>query len=257
MINHLKKIGEHCLTEAGQMAIFLWETFKWLPKRPYRFRILLEQMEFVGNKSLFIVTLTSIFSGMVFALQIYYGFKIINSETLVGASVALALSREIGPVLTSLLVAGRAGAAIAAQLGTMRVTEQIDALEVMAVSPKQFLVLPRILASIIMLPLLTGVFVLIGNIGAYFVGVLLLDIDGAVYMDKLVWYVQPSDIMEGLFKSSIFGLIIAWVATYKGFFTTKGAQGVGKATNESVVWASVMILIADYFITAFIPRNGS
>lgn len=245
------------IQESGDMTVFLVSAFRWITKRPWRSRQILEQMNFVGNQSLFIITLTSIFCGMVFAIQVYFGFKIINSETLVGASVALAMTRELAPVFASLLVAGRAGAAMAAQIGTMRVTEQIDALEIMAVSPKQYLVLPRLIAGIIMLPVLSAIFMLIGNIGAYLISIHLFQIDEAIYMKQLVWYVDPWDIGQGLSKAAVFGLIITWVGTYKGYTTKGGAEGVGRATNEAVVYASVMILIADYFLTALMPRNLS
>ncbi|ADK83581.1 protein of unknown function DUF140 [Desulfarculus baarsii DSM 2075] len=238
------------LSEAGEIVLLLAQAALWLLRPPWRMRLVLKQMEFVGNKSINVVMLTGAFTGGVFALQSYYGFSLFGAESLVGSTVALALTRELGPVLTSLMVTGRAGSAMAAEIGTMRVTEQIDALYVMAVNPVQYLVLPRVLAAVIMLPALTIVANFIGILGGYAVGVGMLGINEGVFVAKIIEYVEFDDIGMGLVKSAIFGLILSLIGCYKGFYTSGGAEGVGRATTEAVVLASVLILAADYALTA-------
>lgn len=238
------------LAKSGELVLLLAQTALWMLRPPWRWRLLFKQMEFVGNKSIWVVMLTGAFTGGVFALQSYYGFSLFGAESLVGSTVALALSRELGPVLTSLMVTGRAGSAMAAELGTMRVTEQIDALEVMSVSPVQYLILPRVLAATVMLPALTIVADFVGILGGYVVGVGLLGINEGVFVAKIIEYLDFEDIGMGLVKSAIFGLILALVGCYKGFYTSGGAEGVGRATTEAVVLASVIILAADYALTA-------
>jgi len=251
----LKKILLDWIKETGQTALFIFDVLKWLPKPPYRFQLVLESMNFIGIESLFIVILSALSTGMVFSLQTYFGFKIINAENLVGSTVAYGLAKEIGPVMCGLLVTGRAGAAMAAQLGTMRVTEQIDAMEVMAVNPKQYLALPRILGATLSLPLLTIFFVFIANFGAYALCVWSIGIDSAIFLDKIAWYIDPWDIGQGVIKATVFGFILGSIATYKGFHCGHGAEGVGKSTTETVVISSVLILVVDFFLTAFLPVN--
>lgn len=207
-------------------------------------------MEFVGVGSFFIVILTGFFTGAVFALQGATAFRLFNAESLVGSTVALSLARELAPVLTGLMVSGRAGSGIATEIGSMRVTEQIDALYTMAVNPIQYLVVPRFLAGLIMVPFLTVLFNLVGMLGCYLVGVELLNIDKGIFLEKVRWFVQPDDIYNGLLKSCVFGGILTLVGCYKGFYATGGARGVGLATTQSVVVSSVLILVADYILTA-------
>lgn len=207
-------------------------------------------MEFVGVQSLSVVMITAAFAGMVLALQTYYGFRMFGGESLVGATVALSLTRELGPVFTALMVTGRAGSAMAAELGTMKVTEQVDALYTMSVNPVQYLIVPRILAAVLMVPILTILADFIGVVGGYFVGVHLLGINSGIFMARIVEFVEMDDITNGLIKSAFFGLILSLIGTFKGFYTTGGAEGVGKATTEAVVYASVSILISDYILTA-------
>jgi phospholipid/cholesterol/gamma-HCH transport system permease protein len=207
-------------------------------------------MEFVGVGSLFIVLLTGLFTGAVFALQGASAFRLFNAESLVGSTVALSLAKELSPVLTGLMVTGRAGSGIATELGTMRVTEQIDALETMAVNPVQYLVVPRFLAGVVMVPALSVLFTLVGMCGAYFVGVVLMNIDPGVFLGKTRWLVAPKDITDGLIKATVFGGVLTLVGCYKGFYASGGARGVGIATTQSVVVSSVAILVADYFLTA-------
>jgi phospholipid/cholesterol/gamma-HCH transport system permease protein len=208
-------------------------------------------MEFIGVNSVFVIVLTGAFTGMVLALQSYYGFRKFGSEGLVGATVALSMTRELGPVLTSLMVTGRAGSAMAAELGTMRVTEQIDALTVMALNPIKYLVTPRIIASFLMLPLLTVIADFVGIIGGYLVGVKLLGINEGAYIDKTITFLELNDIYNGLVKAAVFGIILSVVSCYKGFYTKGGAEGVGRSTTAAVVISSVTILVTDYILTSF------
>jgi len=210
-----------------------------------------KQMEFIGVNSVFVIVLTWAFTGMVLALQSYYGFRKFGSEGLVGATVALSMTRELGPVLTSLMVTGRAGSAMAAELGTMRVTEQIDALTVMALNPIKYLVTPRIIASFLMLPLLTVIADFVGIIGGYLVGVKLLGINEGAYIDKTITFLELNDIYNGLVKAAVFGIILSVVSCYKGFYTKGGAEGVGRSTTAAVVISSVTILVTDYILTSF------
>ena len=219
---------------------------------PFRPRNLIKQMEFVGVKSVFIVVLTGLFSGMVLALQSYHGFRKFGGEGLMGGIVALSLTREMGPVMTALMVNARAGSAIAAELGTMRVTEQIDALEIMAINPIHYLVVPRIWSGILMVPLLTAVNILVGIVGGYFVGVILLGINPGIFMDKMINMLELADLVQGMVKSLVFGLILTLVGCYKGYHTYGGAEGVGRATTEAVVISSVSILIGTYVLTSLL-----
>jgi len=207
-------------------------------------------MEFVGVKSIFVVVLTGTFTGMVMALQGYHGFRMFSAESLVGSTVALGMTRELGPVLTSLMVTARAGSAMAAELGTMRVTEQIDALYVMAANPVKHLIVPRVIAGVLMVPLLTVVSDFMGILGGYFVGVHILNINSGVFIKNITRLVELNDIYNGLVKAACFGLILSLIGCYKGFNTYGGAEGVGRATTEAVVLASITILISDYFLTA-------
>jgi phospholipid/cholesterol/gamma-HCH transport system permease protein len=226
------------------------ETLAWMFRPPYRFKQLFSAMEFVGVGSLFIVLLTGLFTGAVFALQGAVAFRLFNAESLVGPTVGLSLARELSPVLTGLMVTGRAGSGIATEIGTMKVTEQIDALYTMAVNPVQYLVVPRFIAGIVMVPLLSILFTLIGMCGCYFVGVVLLGIDEGIFIAKVKWFVDPSDLVSGLIKACVFGGILTMVGCYKGFNASGGARGVGIATTQSVVVSSILILVADYFLTA-------
>jgi len=238
------------IEEFGRVMFLFLATVAWMFRLPFRLHAIFKQMEFVGVNSLLVVILTGTFTGAVLALQAYHGFRLFSAESLVGSTVALAMTRELGPVLTSLMVTGRAGSAMAAELGTMRVTEQIDALYTMAANPIKYLVVPRVIAGVLMLPVLTIIADFVGIIGGYIVGVGLLNINSGIYIDKMIEIVELDDIFNGLVKAACFGLILSLVGCYKGFYTTGGAQGVGKATTQAVVIASVTILISDYFLTA-------
>ncbi|MBW2612372.1 MAG: ABC transporter permease [Deltaproteobacteria bacterium] len=234
----------------GKVILLLVSTISWMVRPPYRIHEIFKQMEFVGVNSLPVVIITGAFTGMVLAIQTYYGFKMFGGESLVGATVALSMTRELGPAITALMVTGRVGSAMAAEIGTMRVTEQIDALYTMSVNPVQYLIMPRVIASIMMLPVLTIVSDFIGIVGGYFVGVRLLNINSGIFVARIIEFVALSDIVNGLIKSAVFGLILSLVGCYKGFGTFGGAAGVGRATTQSVVISSVSILISDYFLTA-------
>lgn len=238
--------------ETGKVSRFFGNACYWMVRPPFRFKIFLEQFIFVANKSLFIVCLTGVFSGMVFAVQIYFGFKIINADALVGPAVAIGFVRELGPVFTGIVVTGRAGAAMAAQLGTMRVTEQIDAMDVMAVNSVQYLVVPRVVASFFAMPMLCALCILVGNVGSYFTGVYLLGIDPVIFFAHLQEVVEVRDLAQGLIKAAVFGIIFSTIGTFKGYFTKGGAEAVGRSTNQAVVITLVLILVGDYFLTLVI-----
>jgi len=242
-----EKIGGLFL-EVGLIFLFMWHSLRLVFAKPTRYSEIIKHMEFVGNQSIGIITLTGIFTGLALSLQIYLGFKMFNAVNMVGPVVALGITRELGPVLTGLIVAARAGGAMAARLGTMRVNEQIDALDVMGVNTKQYLIAPRIVASVICMPLLTAVFDFVAMVGSWLLCVKLVQLDEAVFWQKIRDTVEVKHINEGLFKAAIFGLVFSVVCTYRGFTTTGGAKGVGDATNQGVVQSMVMVIILDYFV---------
>lgn len=238
----------------GRFTQFTMSTLYWTLKPPYRFKLLFDQIYFIGNKSIFIIFLTSIFTGAVFAMQIYLGFKAINADSFIGPIVTIAMAKELAPVLSGLVVAGRCGAAMAAQIGSMKVTEQIDALEVMGINSHQYLAVPRILGATIGLPLLSAIFLLIGYWGSWLVGVELLQIDETIYTQKISDFMRLSMIAEGLIKATVFGYLIGIIGTYQGFNVVGGAEGVGKGTNMAVVWGMITVLVVDFFLTNFLAK---
>jgi phospholipid/cholesterol/gamma-HCH transport system permease protein len=254
IIRFLERIGAGAtrfLEEAGSICLLFVQTVGWVVRPPFRVRSLFEQMASVGVSSLPIVTITAIFTGAVLALQTMTGFKRFNAEDLVGTIVALSICRELGPVLTGLIVSGRVGSGMAAELGTMKVTEQIDALETLATDPVNYLVVPRFLAGLIMLPVLTALADVVGMAGGYAVSVFVLHANGTIYFRRSMDYLGFEDIYTGIIKAAVFGAIIATVGCHKGFTAAGGAEGVGRATTASVVLSSMLILTANYFITAF------
>ncbi len=238
--------------EIGRVTTLLADTTRWCFRRPFRLRHVITQMEEVGVNSIPVVLITATFTGMVLALQSYTGFKRFNAESLVGTVVALSMTRELGPVLTGLIVSGRAGSAMAAELGTMRVTEQIDALHTLAVNPIQYLIVPRFIAGLIMLPILTVLSDIVGIFGGYLISVRMLDANPVIYMRRTIDYMELNDIYSGLLKAAIFGVIISIIGCYKGFYAEGGAEGVGQATTGSVVISSMLILVSDYILTALL-----
>ncbi len=239
---------EGFIYEVGAVFSFGAYSLKTFFSKPYRFKEFIQQMEFIGNKSIFIVVLTGTFTGMALSFQVYLGFRLVNATSLTGPIVAMGIARELGPVLTGLIVAARAGGAMAANLGSMRVSEQIDALEVMGVDPQEYLVAPRLWASIISLPLLTGVFDFVAMIGSYFLCIRVLEMDEAIFWDKTALWLNPAHINEGLIKGAVFGAVFSLICCYRGYNTSGGARGVGDATNRGVVLSMVMIIILDFFL---------
>jgi phospholipid/cholesterol/gamma-HCH transport system permease protein len=239
------------LEDFGQMIFFALETLAWAFRPPYRPELILAQMAFIGVGSVFIVGVTGVFSGMVLALQGNYAMKQFAAEGYVGGSVALALARELAPVLTALMVTGRAGSAVATELGTMRVTEQVDAMDSMAVNPIQYLVVPRVIASILMFPMLTMLFNVLGYGGAYVMGIYVAGIPEGPFIEHTRGFLVPEDVLHGLYKAVLFGAVVSIITTWRGYAATGGARGVGEGTTRAVVSSSIGILIVDYGITLF------
>jgi phospholipid/cholesterol/gamma-HCH transport system permease protein len=234
----------------GHATLFLCRSLSLLVRPPFRFRLILEQMHFIGNRSVVIVVLTSAFTGLVLTLQGYNALLRFGAEQMVGALVALSLVRELAPVLGALMVSARAGSAMAATLGNMRVTDQIDALKTMAIDPMSYAVVPRIVSSILVVPLLTTMFTLSGLGVALLFGVNALGLDRAQFASSVKNAIEWSDVVEGLVKSLAFSLLLAWIATYRGYHASGGAKGVGQATTRAVVETSVLVLGVDYALTA-------
>lgn len=235
----------------GSSIIYFYQVFRKSVEPPFRYSQVVSQLEFIGNQSLSIILLSGFFTGAVFGLQIGGIFGIFGSESLMGAATAEALSRELAPLMTGFLLAGRVGSSITAEIATMRVNEQIDAMEAMAVDPVHYLVIPRVIGSIIMAPLLCGVFMFIGILGCFLLGVMIFNVDTGVFTERILWLVQPRDIMSGLFKALVFGFIISSLSCRYGLRAVGGAKGVGKATTDSVIAALLFILISDVIITFF------
>lgn len=236
------------LTVSGKYAIFLISTLGWTFRRPFRWKLLLEHMEKIGVNSLLIISLSALTVGMIFSLQVTYMMRIFRGETFVGAMVAMTMGRELAPVMTALMLIAKNGSSMAAELGTMKVTEQIAAMETMAVNPIHYLVVPRMLASIVVYPLLTGLANILGVVGSYFVAVVLEGVDAARYWDRLYFWIDPKDIYSGLIKAAVFAVIVTTISCFYGLTTRNGAKGVGISTTRAVVSSSVAILIADYVL---------
>jgi phospholipid/cholesterol/gamma-HCH transport system permease protein len=243
------------LDEFGTTVLLTLQTIAWTFRRPFRFVQLLLAMEFIGVQSIFIIALTGTFSGMVLALQMVHSFKQFQAEGLVGGVVALSLTREISPVFTGLMVTARAGSAWAAELGNMRVTEQIDAITTMGVSPAQYLLSPRLLAAIVMVPLLCVVYTCVGMAGAWLVAVEWLHVDPGVFIARAKQYAFPKDFFMGEIKACTFGFLISAISCRQGYHASGGARGVGIATTRAVVQSAVAILIANYILTAWLTSD--
>lgn len=240
------------ILDLGNVFLLFIECLAWFVRPPSEIRNILKQMEEVGVRSLPVVVVTATFTGMVLALQSYSGFERFQATSFVGTVVALSITRELGPVFAGLMVSGRVGASMAAELGTMKVTEQIDALVTLATNPVKYLVVPRVVAATAVMPLLVAFADLVGILGGYFVAVYLLGANPYVYVDKTYQYLKLRDIYSGLLKSAVFGLLIALISCYSGFSAEGGAEGVGRATTRAVVASSMVVLISDYFMTAFL-----
>ena len=257
-MNFLAFIGRLVLAvfaDVGKLSVFIKDAVVHTVAPPMYFRLILEQMMRIGYNSLPVVGLTAFFTGGVLALQIYVGGSRFNAESIVASIVALGITRELGPVLAGLMVAGRVSAAIAAELGTMRVTEQIDALTTLATNPFKYLVAPRLIAAVITLPLLVVVADTIGIMGGFIVGTKSLGFNDGVYIKNTVDFIEFQDVFSGLVKAAVFGFIIALMGCYHGYHSQGGAQGVGRATTNAVVTASILILAANYLLTSLLFTN--
>lgn len=241
----------------GKVALLFKGTLHWLRRRPLDWENIFNQMIEIGVHSLPVTSLTSFFTGMVLALQTGFSSRnIFNEPVYVGTVVGFSLVKELGPVLTAVVIAGRVGAAIAAELGTMKVTEQIDALHTLGTNPIKYLAVPRFIACLTVIPLLTVLSIATGIIGGFIVSVYKLHIPSSVYYDDIFNFMQLNDFFHGLIKSFFFAIIIVIVSCYKGFECSGGAEGVGKATTSAVVVSMVLILVSDYFITALLVSLG-
>lgn len=236
----------------GSVLALTGQTLVWLIRPPYRLGQLIAAMEFIGVQSVFIVALTGVFSGMVLALQTTHSLRQFGAEGVVGLIVATSLTREIAPVFAALMVAARAGSAMAAELGNMRVTEQIDALITMAVSPVQYLLSPRLLASVLMVPLLCILYTCVGMAGAWLVAVQWLGVDPGIFVSNIERHLLPSDFYMGLIKAAVFGFLISAISCTRGFYASGGARGVGQATTQAVVHSAVSLLVANYLLTSWL-----
>jgi phospholipid/cholesterol/gamma-HCH transport system permease protein len=245
----------------GGHVLLAVRALSWLPRRPFRIANYIEAAEYIGFGSLPIVLLVGAFTGAVMSLQMVFAFGAFDLESLSGAVTGKALSLELAPVLTALMVSGRAGAGIATEIGTMRISEQIDALESMAVNPIQFLVLPRILAGMLVAPILTLLFFVIGMGGAYLIAVVGQGVDHGQFVANTKDILEISDIAQGLIKSFVFGFVVTLIGCYQGYFASGGGRGVGIGTTRAVVIGSVSILVMDYFLTdillTIMPPRGA
>jgi phospholipid/cholesterol/gamma-HCH transport system permease protein len=234
----------------GNFMMLTWQSLVWAIRPPYRLTQLALAMEFIGVQSIFIVALTGTFSGMVLALQTTNTLRNFGAEGVVGSVVAIGLAREISPVFTALMVTARGGSAMAAELGNMRVTEQIDAILTMGVSPVQYLLSPRLLAAVAMVPLLCVLYSCVGMAGAWLVAVVGLGVDPGVFVQNIEKYMMPRDFWMGEIKAAVFGFLLSAISTNQGFHASGGARGVGLATTRAVVQSAVAILIMNYIITS-------
>jgi phospholipid/cholesterol/gamma-HCH transport system permease protein len=237
----------------GRFGAFLALAVAALVTPPFKLWALIGRINYIGFRSLLIILLTGAFTGMVLGLQIFLTLSRFGAEAFLGPAVALSLIRELGPVLAALMVTGRAGSALTAELGIMRITEQIDALTVMALSPMRYLVAPSLLAGLITFPMMTALFDVVGIFGGYLVGVELLGLSQGTYWGEMQTFVNMADVTTGFWKSLSFGVIVTWVCTYKGFHVSRGAEGVAQATTQAVVLSSVLILVWDYFLGSILP----
>jgi len=248
----LERIGFvflHMFEETGLWFRMLGQTFRWTFRRPFEGLEWLRQMVRLGIDSIPVVVLTSLFTGAVLALQTYIGFRRVHAENFVGSVVALAMLRELAPVLVALMVTGRVGSSMAAEIGTMRVTEQLDALQALATEPVQYLFVPRVIAGLVMLPLLTILGDALGIYGGYLVAVKLMDANPVIYQQNTFQFLSMNDLWSGVIKSAFFGLILTLTGCVRGYYTSGGAEGVGRSTTAAVVEASLIILLADFFLT--------
>ncbi|MGI9302930.1 MAG: MlaE family ABC transporter permease [Gammaproteobacteria bacterium] len=259
MNTQIEKLGGNVIyyvEQTGLMAMFLAAGLLCAVTPPYSLRPIVKQIHFIGARSTLVIVVAAIFTGMVIALQFYNTLVRFGSVELLGAAVALSLIRELGPVLTALMVIGRAGSAICAEMGIMRADEQIDALECMAIDPQRYLIAPKLVAGIVSVPILTSIFDVLGIFGGWFVGVVLFKVSAGAYFQGMFEAVLWGDIQMGLIKSFVFGLLIVWISAAKGFLLhldrqgAFGAEGVSRTTTNAVVVSAIAVLFADYLISA-------
>ena len=254
-MNFLAPIGRvffSFLEAVGHLTLFIWASVGGIFSPPFYFKQLRKQLIEIGFYSLPVVGMTALFTGAALALQTYSGFSRFNAESSIAIVVVLAITRELGPVMAGLMVAGRIGAAFAAEIGTMRVTEQIDALVTLSTNPYKYLVLPRLIAGLAMLPVLVAVGDIIGVFGGYLVSIHDLGFAPGPYLKSTFEFLETKDVVSGLIKASVFGFIISLMGCYHGFNSKGGAQGVGAATTHAVVSASILILLSNYILTSLL-----
>jgi phospholipid/cholesterol/gamma-HCH transport system permease protein len=259
MIQLFDYLGFHFLTicsNIGSFVLFFITAIKTLCTTRLKFHQLILQMEYIGVGSFTIIFLTGAFTGLAIALQSYIGFSRIGAEDFIGLVVTFGMTRELGPVLTGIMVTARCGSSMAAEIGTMKISEQIDALTTLRIDPFQYLIVPRILASTIILPFIALFAMMCGIIAGYLYCVYVVGLNPEAYVQAIRRSAELTDITGGLIKSAFFGLILSWTATYQGFHTRGGARGVGRATTRSVVIGSILILIANYFLSSFLFQTG-
>jgi phospholipid/cholesterol/gamma-HCH transport system permease protein len=260
LINPLAAVGRWTIfivMEMGRIAVFFFRSFALIFSWPFQYTKIIQQIYFIGTKSVFVICLTGAFTGMVLGLQGYYTLVKFGSTGFLGAAVALTLIRELGPVLTAIMVTGRAGSAMAAELGIMRISEEIDALETMDINPIRFLVSPKLAAALVSMPLLTALFDVVGILGGYLTGSILLGISPGVYFTRIETSVIMEDVTGGFIKSVVFAAVIITICCFQGYFTHTradgfGAKGVSISTTSAVVISCVLILITDYVLTSFL-----
>jgi len=257
----IERLGNHTIyyvQDLGHMGLFFLWSVLGVFKRPFKFSPIFRQIVIIGANSIPLIVFTAGFTGMVLGLQGYYTLRKFGSEGLLGSAVALSLIRELGPVLAALMVTGRAGSAMCAEVGIMRITEQIDALECMAIDPFRFLITPKWLATLVAVPVLTMIFDVVGIFGGYLVGVVLLGVSPGAYLSSMEHSVETPDINMSIIKSVVFAVLIAWICTGRGYYVHSirgagfGAQGVSWVTTQAVVMSSISILVWDYLITAIL-----
>jgi phospholipid/cholesterol/gamma-HCH transport system permease protein len=251
LLRPMEKLGRSIvgvLEQLGRFFVFFGRVLSAFPRRPYRLKLVAEQTERIGVRSIPIIALSSAAIGAIFSLQITIVLGWFQAETMVGAAVGITLARELAPVITTLMLIAKNGSSMTAELGTMRVTEQIDAMETMSVDPVHYLVIPRIVASVIAFPILTGLANVVGVVGAYVIAVEVMGVDPGGFYDQLFWYVNPVDVMSGLIKAAVMGFMMSVICSYFGFYSDRGSKGVGESATRAVVTSSVGILIADYIM---------
>ena len=260
MVQMVRSLGAFAIDQVGylgRVGLFFGHMFRGISRPPGKFWPVVKQIQFIGTKSFFVIGFTALFTGMVLGLQGYVSLSKFGSEGFLGSAVALSLIRELGPVLSALMVTGRAGSAMCAEIGIMRIEEQIDALECMAIDPHAYLVVPKLLGALIALPLLTAFFDMVGMVGGYLIGVNMLGMSSGTYMAGIESSVAWKDVHMGLVKSLCFAVLLIWICTYKGYYAGMdqgafGPEDVSRATTDAVVLSSVWVLVCDYCVTSIL-----